>query len=62
MESILRRVYRVYHRGTSQLTVFHAPAGAAGPDGLPHAYTFMLRTLLEAPEPAGRNLVLNLED
>lgn len=62
MESILRHVYRVYHRGTSQLTVFHAPAGASGPEDRPHTYTYMLRTLLQAPEPAGRNLVLNLED
>ena len=62
MESILRHVYRVYHRGPAQLTVFHAPAGESGPDGLPHTYTYMLRTLRQCPEPVGRNLVQNLEN
>ena len=51
MEATLKSAFRVYHRGTSQLTVFRVPSDPSGPGAPPHAYPFVLRTLLQWPLP-----------
>ena len=51
MEAILKSSFRVYHRGSCQLTLFRAPSGSSDPAAPPHAYTFLHRTLLQWPLP-----------
>ncbi|NLG34563.1 MAG: hypothetical protein GX548_04330 [Lentisphaerae bacterium] len=52
METAFRNVFRVYHRGSAQLTLFHAPADPGEPGAPPHAYTLVRRTLLQWPAHA----------
>lgn len=51
MEITFRNVFRVYHRGSVQLTLFRAPADPSDPSSPPHAYTIIRRTLLQWPTP-----------
>ena len=48
-EQLLKNIFRVYHRGNAQLSLFHAPAASADFTAPPHAYTLVLRTLLQWP-------------
>ena len=51
MESLLNNLFRVYHRGTSQLTILHVPGDGETDAGPVQTYTFVLRTLLQWPLP-----------
>ena len=49
METLMKNVFRVYHRNASQLSILHTPAPADPPGGPSHSYTFILRTFLQWP-------------
>ena len=49
METLMKNVFRVYHRNASQLSILHTPAPADPPGGPAHSYTIILRTFLQWP-------------
>ena len=51
METLMKNVFRVYHRNTSQLTLLHTPAHAETASAPTHSYTLILRTFLQWPPP-----------
>lgn len=56
LESILKNTFRVYHRGTSQLSILRTPDNDDAPGAPPHSYTFLLRTLHQWPATTSENL------
>ncbi len=49
METLMKNVFRVYHRNASQFSILHTPAPSTDPGGPAHSYTFILRTFLQWP-------------
>ncbi len=51
MESMMKNVFRVYHRNASQLSMVHTPLHTDTSTAAIHSYTFILRTFLQWPAP-----------